>query len=65
MLEEGLLVYGVSFSRRTASVWGWWDGFGGRGLTYPCVVELCLHADQLALLLILCPQDLELCWVER
>lgn len=33
-------------------------------VAYPCKVELGLYADHLALLFILCAQNLELCWVE-
>lgn len=40
-------------------------GEGVQVLSYPCEIEFGLHADHLALLLILCAQDLEFCWVER
>ena len=31
---------------------------------YPGEVELCLHADIIAFFLVLCAQDLKLCWLE-
>ena len=50
----------VGFDESLGCVRSWKGRRGGRVKTYPCVVELCLNADVLALFFELGAKDLEL-----